>query len=155
MHAKDATSIRAGRPAIVSTVKHRAEGRRGSPGIAMRQFLLPLICLAFGVFGGWWLSGIFGQRAIDRTIAMSWGDGKYGKQFYGAQVYAVPQGSEYSVRARILIGPGNGYYHDCEEIGRAATVQEAIERFGKILWEEKGLTIGDPAVGGFHLPRAP
>jgi hypothetical protein len=105
-----------------------------------------------GALCGWFLSGIFGERAIDRTIAMSWGDGRYGKQFYGAQVYVVPQGSEYSVRARILIGPGNGYYHDGEEIGRAATIQESIDRFGKIHGEGQGLTIGDLAEG-FHLPR--
>ncbi len=123
----------------------------------MKRFLflclLCIGCLGTGTVAGWLISGIFGERAIDRTIAMSWGDGKYGKQFYGARVYLVPIGSEFSVRARVLIGPGNDYYHDCEEIGRAITIRDAVDRFGKIRWEDKGLYIGDPAAGGFHLPR--
>jgi hypothetical protein len=107
--------------------------------------------VGLGIVLGWLLLAIFGAQ--ETTIAMSWGDGKYGKEFYGAQVYLVPDGSEYSVRARILIGPDNGYYHDCEEIGRVTTVQEGVDRFGKIRWEEKGLSIGDPAAGGMFLPR--
>ena len=116
--------------------------------------LLCITCIGLGVVAGWFASGVFGERAFDRTIAMSWGDGKYGKDFYGAQVYLVPTGSEYSVRARVVIGAGNPYYHDCEEIGRATSVRDAVNRFGKIHWDEKGLNIGDPAAGGFHLPRA-
>jgi hypothetical protein len=112
------------------------------------------VSISLGIVLGWLLSGIFGERAVDRTIAMSWGDGKYGKDFYGAQVYLVPVGSEFSVRARVFIGPGNGYYHDFEEIGRVTTVSEAVDRFGKIRWEEKGLSIGDPVAGGLFFPRA-
>jgi hypothetical protein len=106
-----------------------------------------------GVIFGWLVSGYFGERAIDRSIAMSWGDGKYGKDFYGAQVYLVPVGSQYSVRARVHIGSGNAYYHDCGELGRANSVQEAIERWGTIRWHQDGLDIGNPAEGGYHLPR--
>jgi hypothetical protein len=111
------------------------------------------VVVALGAAAGWLLSGVLGERAIDRTIAMSWGDGRYGKDFYGAQVYLVPDGAGYSVRARVLIGAGNDSCHDCGEIGRAASVEEAVERFGRIHWQEKGLTIADPAAGGFHLPR--
>jgi hypothetical protein len=126
--------------------------RGGTHGI-WRRLLLCFVCLAVGGSSGWVLSGIMGERAIDRTIAMSWGDSKYGKEFYGAQVYLVPVGSEYSVHARVFISPGGGYYHDFEEIGRAKTVKEAVERWGKITWWPEGLDIGDPAAGGIHYPR--
>lgn len=121
-----------------------------------RFLVFPFGCIALmaiGAFVGWFLSGVFNERAHDRTIAMSWGDGKYGKNFYGAHVYLVPEGDEYSVRARVLIGPGNNYYDDFQEIGRAKSVQEAIDRFGKIQWDEQGLKIGDPEKGGFYRPR--
>jgi hypothetical protein len=72
---------------------------------------------------GWWASGLWGERAIDRTIAMSWGDGKYGKNFYGAHVYVVPDESEYSVRARVLIGDF-GYRDDLGEIGRELALKK-------------------------------
>ncbi len=123
----------------------------------MKKFLFyyigSIVLLGIGIATAWGPSGIFGERASDRTIAMSWGDGKYGKNFYGARVYLVPDGSEYSVQARVLIGPGNGMSHDCGEIGRVRSAQEGIDRFGTIAWEEKGLTIGDPAKDGFQLER--
>jgi hypothetical protein len=84
---------------------------------------------------------------------MSWGDGKYGKKFYCAQVYVVTAGKEYTVRARVLIGPGNASYHDCGDIGRATGIQEAVDRWGQIRWSQEGLEIGDPAAGGYFLSR--
>src|SRR4051794_3782576 len=88
--------------------------------------------LAVGFVAGWLAAGAFTEGADGRTIAMSWGDGKYGKDFYGAQVYVVPGRGGLSVRARVLIGPGNDYQHDCGEIGRAANLPEAVERWGKV-----------------------
>lgn len=131
-------------------------GNPHQQGLTMKRIavllIMSVICFTTGAATGWILNGVIGDRPI--TIAMSWGDGKYGKQFYGAQVYLVPQGEDYAVHARVQIGPGNPYYHDCGQIGRAASVQDAVERFGTIRWDEKGVTIGDLSAGGYHLPRA-
>jgi hypothetical protein len=113
------------------------------------------VFLFAGVVSGWLLCVFFGSFTDSSIIAASWGDGKYGKHFYGAQVYLIPDGTEFSVRARVFIGrPGSNYLEDFGQIGHAKSVQEAIDRFGIIHWDDKGLTIGDPASGGFHQPRA-
>jgi hypothetical protein len=114
-----------------------------------------LMSVVLAFMAGWGASGVF-YGAEEKTIAMSWGDGRGQKNYYGAQVYLVPGGFDgrYSVRAIVRIGPGNGYVHDCGELGRAATEAEAVEKWGKITWKEEGLFIGDPDAGGYHLPRA-
>src|SRR5262245_35236098 len=100
------------------------------------SLLLGLIFLVAGAVAGWTCCVLFGDHSDSSVIAMSWGDGKYGKQFYGAQVYVVPEGGVFGVRARVFIGgPGSDYYHECGEIGRAKSVEDAIDRFGKIHWD--------------------
>ena len=84
---------------------------------------------------------------------MSWGDGKYGLSFYGAHVYLEPQSSGYSVRARVHIGRGNDYYHDCGTLGTVQTDAEAVARWGAIQWREDGLHIGS-GTNHYFLARA-
>ena len=90
---------------------------------------------------------------MERVVAMSWGDGKYGSSFYGAHVYLDPQSSGYSVRARVFIGRGNNYFHDCSELGTVRTDAEAVARWGKIDWREDGLHIGSDT-NHYFLARA-
>ena len=84
---------------------------------------------------------------------MSWGDGKYGSAFYGAHVYLEPTSNGYSVQARVYIGRGNDYFHDCGELGTAQSDSEAVTKWGKIDWREDGLHIGN-STNEFFLPRA-
>ena len=90
---------------------------------------------------------------MDRVVAMSWGDGKYGAAFYGAQVYLEPQAIGYSVRAQVFLGRGNRCFHDCGELGSVATDAEAVARWGTIEWQAEGLQIGT-GVDRYFLPRA-
>ncbi|HYV49517.1 MAG TPA: hypothetical protein VFA20_31880 [Myxococcaceae bacterium] len=87
-----------------------------------------------------------------RTVAMSWGDGRYGPAFYGAHVYVDEgEGPALPVRAVVYIHrPGRFMYyvHDCGEIGRAKDWPEAVAKFGTIQWSPEGLRIGD-----YFLPR--
>jgi len=98
-------------------------------------------------------SGQGAERAEERLLAVSWGDGKYGPAFYGAYVFLVPEPPGFRVHARVAIGRGNGMFHDCGDIGRAASEAEAVARFGTITWEPTGLGIGTGR-GRYFLPRA-
>ena len=73
---------------------------------------------------------------------MSWGGGKYGKAFYGAQVYVEPAESRFKVRARILIGHGNNMFQDCGVLGEEESFEKAVEKWGQIEWRADGLHIG-------------
>ena len=86
-------------------------------------------------------------------VAVNWGDGKYGKAFYGAYVTLEPLAAGYSVKAFVSIGRGNGMFHDCGELGRVATDTEAVAKWGKIEWLEDGLHIGT-GTNAYFLPRA-
>jgi hypothetical protein len=106
-------------------------------------FAVAIAALIAGFAVGWVLSSGASAARLERVVAMSWGDGKYGPSLYGAHVYLVPAaGSGYSVRARVYIGRGNGYFHDCGELGTARTDSEAVARWGTIDWREDGLHIG-------------
>jgi hypothetical protein len=110
-----------------------------------------------GILVGGWASWTFFQddtAMVQRTVALSWGDGKYGPAFYGAWVYLEPDGGGFSVRGRVWIGPGNDYFHDCGELGRAATHEEAVRRWGTITWRPEGLSIGSGKPDDYFLPRA-
>lgn len=80
-------------------------------------------------------------RDMGRTIAVSWGDGKYGKAFYGAQVYLVPRENGFSVRARVMID-GAHHWHDCGELGAVETRAQAVARWSQVDWRPEGLYIG-------------
>ena len=107
--------------------------------------------VAFGI--GWISAAVHFARRVDRIVAMSWGDGRYGPAFYGAQVYLEPLDSGYSVRALVHIGRGNDMFHDFGEIGRAQSDADAVARWGTIDWREDGLHIGS-GTNEYFLPRA-
>ena len=101
-------------------------------------FAVAVVMSLVGLIAGWvWASDVSSTR-LDRVVAMSWGDGKYGEACYGAHVFLEPLPSGYSVRAMAHIGRGNGYFHD---------------RWGTIDWRDDGLHIGSGA-HHYFLPRA-
>jgi hypothetical protein len=112
-----------------------------------------VISLLIGYVVGWGRASNVSETSLGRVVAMSWGDGKYGPSFYGAHVYLEPATSGYSVRARVYIGRGNDYFHDCGELGTVETDSEAVARWGRIDWREDGLHIGS-GTNQFFLPRA-
>ena len=105
-------------------------------------FLVAAIALLVGFVAGWIRASAASATQLDRVVAMSWGDGKYGSTFYGAHVYLEPVTTGYSVRARVYIGRGNDYFQDCGELGMVQTAAEAVARWGAIDWREDGLHIG-------------
>jgi hypothetical protein len=123
----------------------------------MRQFV-SFLAVAFVaalvglIVGRIWASSASATQ-LDRVVAMRWGDGKYGPSFYGAHVYLKPLASGYSVRARVYIGRGNSYFHDCGELGTVQTDPEAVARWGTIDWREDGLHIGN-GTNHYFLERA-
>jgi hypothetical protein len=122
----------------------------------MRRLTLPAVLIALalliGLVVGWLCAHTVSATRLDRVVAMSWGDGKYGPAFYGAHVYLEPTSGGYSVRARVEVGRGNGYFHDCGELGTARTDAEAVARWGTIEWRGDGLHIGSGTNESF-LPR--
>jgi hypothetical protein len=119
------------------------------------RMVLLIALIAVALLPGAWIVYCKLRPPIDldeRIIAVQWGDGKYGLAFYGAFVYMAREPAFISVRARVFIGHGNDYWHDCGEIGRVQTEEEAIEKWGRIVWREDGVHIGDENTG-FVLPR--
>lgn len=111
---------------------------------ATRQLVVTAItALVIGVAVGW-LTGVnFAGKTVERMVAFEWrqpsGPG------YGAHVYLVPLGKGFSVRAKVHVGrsgPFMEYIHDCGELGRVATADEAVERWGFIEWKNDGLHLG-------------
>lgn len=108
-------------------------------------FVVAAVALLVGFVVGWIQATTQSATRLERVVAVSWGDGKYGPAFYGAHVYLEPQNGGYSVRARVYIGRGNVYFHDCGELGTVQTDAEAVAQWGTIEWREDGLHIGSGA----------
>ena len=71
-------------------------------------------------------------------------DGKYGKAFYGVEVWGKDIGNRIEIYARIHIGGVDKfYYHDCGKIGFAWNWQDAKEKFGNISVDGSHLSIGN------------
>ena len=123
----------------------------------MRRFLpffsIACVALLMGFIMGWVRANNVSATHLERVVAMKWGDGKYGPSFYGAHVYLEPASSGYSVRARVYIGRGNDYFHDCGELGTVQADAEAVARWGEIDWREDGLHIGS-GKNEYFLARA-
>jgi hypothetical protein len=116
-------------------------------------FGIGLVTLGVGVGAGWIAAARSAELRAARLVAVSWGDGKYGPAFYGAFVYLVSEGGGYSVRARVALGRGNDSFHECGELGKVRTDEDAVARFGRVVWRNEGLYIGQPG-GEYFLPRA-
>ena len=99
-------------------------------------------CFLLGIIAGTWGLSQMHSTRVDDVIAMAWGDGVYGKAFYGAQVYVVPVGPRFTVRATIHIGHGNNLFKDCGVLGSENTFEDAVQKWGKIDWRPDGLHIG-------------
>ena len=76
-------------------------------------------------------------------IAVEHIDGKYGKAFYGVEVFGKDAGNRIEVYARVHIGGvDRAYYHDCGKIGFAWNWKDAKEKFGNITFDGSVLSIG-------------
>ena len=117
-----------------------------------KAVVVGFVALLVGIIAGRLVANNANTERLDRVVAMSWGDGKYGKGFYGAHVYLSTEKGQFSVRARVLIGRGNDYYHDCGVLGKVTDASEAVERWGAIDWKEDGLHVGS-GTNEFFLPR--
>lgn len=117
----------------------------------MRVWLRRSLLLAVGGLAGFvagWLEPRASSARVDRVVAMSWNDDEAGRPSYGAHVYLEPldEGAGYSVQARVYIHRGDeffAYYHEVGELGRAATDDEAVARWGTIVWSADGVRFGD------------
>src|SRR5262245_45252208 len=117
-----------------------------------RLLLLGVGALCGGLVGfvaGWLEPRPSGQR-VDRVVAMSWNDQEEGRPSYGAHVYLEPLDDAvgYSVQAQVFIDRGDeffSYVHGMGELGRVATDEEAVARWGTIIWRDDGVQFGsDP-----------
>lgn len=115
------------------------------PVLLLSVVLVALGCLAAGAW--------FGYGSRETVLAMEWGDGRYGKTFYGAKVVLEADGKGYAVRGVVLIAPDAlgdvSYRHECGVIGHVADFAEATERYGVVVWKPDGLHVGP-----YFLPRA-
>lgn len=91
-------------------------------------FAVTVVAALIGFGAGWVIASAKSATWLKWVVAMNWGDGKYGPALYGAHVYLKPQASGYLVRARVYVGRGNDYFHDCGELGRVATDADAVAR---------------------------
>ena len=83
-------------------------------------------------------------------IAVKHIDGKYGKAFYGVEVFGKDVGNRIEVYVRVHIGGvDRAYYHDCGQIGFALNWQEAKEKFGNITFDGSVLSIGN----NYSIPK--
>jgi len=115
------------------------------------------LALAVGFVAGRLVSVNSGAEAIQRVVAMSWGDGSQGEQFkalYGAEVFLEPVGDRYSVQRRVWIGRGDDHWHTDVELGVVDNPKEAVTRWGHIEWSDAGLTIGPGDPEPYFMPRA-
>ncbi len=117
-------------------------------------FLALVIGFSLGYLARWGTTRDRESDAIQRVVAMSWGDGKYGKAFYGVEVYVLSAKGGYAVHARVWIGHGNGMWDDLGELGVVGSPEEAVEKWGHVEWSASGLTIGPGDPDPFFVPRA-
>jgi hypothetical protein len=94
---------------------------------------------------------------LDHLVAVSWGDGKYGKALYGAYVFYEEKDSQMLVKLSVRIDRGSfwsQYAHDTRTLGTAKDAADAVAQWGTITWSAEGLEVGSPP-GPTHLfPRA-
>jgi len=84
---------------------------------------------------------------LEHLVAVSWGDGKYGKAMYGAYVFYDEPGPDglLTVKLGVRIGrsaPMSSYEHEPRTLGHARDAEEAVALWGVITWSDAGLTVG-------------
>jgi hypothetical protein len=134
--------------------------------MTMKKYLVPavavVVALAVAVFGYLHVTrvGWLTERSdqLERLVAVSWGDGKYGKAFYGAYVYCEPRpDGQLDVKLAVRIGrggPDGAYTHNPRTLGTVKNDEEAVARWGAITWSDRGLLVGGPAnAAGQLFPR--
>ena len=114
------------------------------------------MALVLGVAVGW-LAGVnFAGKTVERMVAFEWRKPIPNTAPYGAHVFLVPLEQGFSVRAKVHVdrsGPFMEYVHDCGELGRVATADEAVDRWGRIEWKDDGLHLGS-GTNHFFLERS-
>lgn len=101
---------------------------------------LPVLIAIIIAFLSGWCHGISSYRSS--LIAFRYIDGKYGKAFYGIEVYAKENKKHLEVHAKINIDLTGGYYYDCGKIGFASSFADAKKKFGNILFDGENINIG-------------
>jgi hypothetical protein len=107
-----------------------------------------IISFLVGLALGWFIFKPQINYNIDNLVAMKWIDGKYGKGFYGVQIFYEPENDKYSVKGRIWIGRGNSYWRDLGTLGVVDSPEQAIQKFGGIIHD--GIVL---KVGNFTVPQ--
>lgn len=94
---------------------------------------------------------------MERLIAVSWGDSDAQKAFYGAYVYYEPEpDGKLKVFLAVRIDRStadSGYQHEPREIGWARSPEEAVAKWGTVIWSPAGLTLGTGS-DAYLFPRA-
>lgn len=94
---------------------------------------------------------------MERLIAVSWGDSEAQKAFYGAYVYYEPEpDGKLKVMLAVRIDRStadSGYQHEPREIGLVSTPEEAVAKWGTVMWSPAGLTLGT-GPDAYLFPRA-
>lgn len=126
-----------------------------------RTMTLATLLLALVAVAALALSVHFYRRAsqLERLVAVSWGDGKYGKAFYGAYVfYEDHDGQDGPLLVKLAVRIDRGtlwsqYAHDTRQLGVAKDAADAVEKWGVITWSDKGLTVGRTPENAHFFPR--
>ena len=105
-------------------------------------FVVALLTGIVGFVAGWGAVAATNAKRAGRVVAVSWGDSAHTKAFYGAFVYLRQKSDHYSVRARVYFGRSGEGFHECGELGKVQTPEEAVAQWGTIEWKTDGLQIG-------------
>jgi len=112
-----------------------------------------IVSFVFGLALGWIIFRPRQNDNIDNLVAMKWIDGKYGKGFYGVQIYYEPENEKYSVKGRIWIGRANSYWHDLGILGTVESPEEAVQKFGTVMHDGRMLKIGNFSLSQNEIER--
>lgn len=94
---------------------------------------------------------------LDKLVAVSWGDGKFGQALYGAYVFYEEKDGQLVVKLSVRIDRGSfwgQYAHDVRTLGIVKDPVEAVTRWGALSWSDQGLRVGSPSGPTYLFPRA-
>lgn len=129
--------------------------------IRPRSFFLTVLLLGIGLVAGYVVGAAdswVGTPPIGSTVAFSWGDHSGGtlKSFYGAHVYAKPNGGQLDVYFTVYIDRPTGwivYQQDPIHLGRVPDWETAVAKFGVIRWTPTTLLVGDESLSDRSIAR--